>query len=96
MATQTTYPRRASLRTIAQAVIGVLLSVGVVVPAILAIIGEEFAAWLGADVVAAMGTVSLLCVALSGAAARIMAIPAVDEWLTRHLNAGAAPRRAAE
>ena len=87
--TQTREPCRTTARTIVQTALGILLAVGVVVPAAVAIVGEEWAAWLPADAAAVLGTVAAVAVAVSGTVARIMAIPAVNSWLDRvGLSAG--------
>lgn len=87
--TQVREPGRATARTVVQATIGVLLAIGIVVPAALAIIGDEFARWTSPEFVAVLGTASAVCVAVSAATARIMAIPQVNAWLANvGLSAG--------
>lgn len=86
--TQQAEPGRATWRTVVQAILATIVTLGVVVPLVVAIIGEELGdvlpegwyAWL----LGAAGVIG----AISGAVARIMAIPQVDEWLNRHLSLG--------
>lgn len=88
--TQVREPGKAALRTVVQTTIGVLLALGIIVPAALAIIGEELQQWLPPYAVEIMGTVAAAAVAISAITARIMAIPTVNAWLARvGLSAGA-------
>lgn len=82
--TQTRHPRRATFRTFLQQLVGWVVAAGVVLPAALAIVQTD----LG-DVIppAAMEWIVLVvgvAVAVSTAAAKIMAIPQVDAFLRRH------------
>jgi len=67
--TQTRYPWRATLRTIAAAAVGALTLIPVV------------AVTAGLDTVPAVAQV----VAVAGAITRVAAVPAVDAWLRRYL-----------
>ncbi|MFD2792595.1 hypothetical protein ACFS27_03440 [Promicromonospora vindobonensis] len=83
VSSQTAFPGRATVRTVVQTVIAVVLTAGVVLPAAVAVLGEELAAvlppaWL-AWLVGAAATVAAIAAALT----RIMAIPAVDAALRR-------------
>jgi hypothetical protein len=89
--TQQQHPKRAAWRTAVQTGLSVLLTLGVVLPAIVAIVAEEFGtvlpeAWL-AWLVGAAGVAA----SVSAALARIMAIPGVDAALKRlHLSSSPA------
>jgi protein-S-isoprenylcysteine O-methyltransferase Ste14 len=85
-ATQVTRPWTATFRTILQTVAGAILGAAGIVAA-LAILAPQFLAaiadvlppeWL-AWATAAVATIG----ALAGAFARVMAIPGVNEWLTK-------------
>lgn len=87
--TQVTHPARATARTAVQTAIGILLAAGTVIPAAVAIINAEWQAWMPDQVAAVLGVVAAVSIALSSTAAKIMAIPAVNEWLARlRLDAG--------
>ena len=87
--TQVAHPWRASLRT----AVAVLLGLALVLPVVWAIITEELdkAGW---DVPEPVATAVMAIIAAITAAAaivtRVMAIPAVSDWLTR-LNLGPTP-----
>ena len=87
--TQVAHPWRASLRT----GIAVLLGLALVLPIVWAIIGEELEK-VGWAIPEPVGTVvGVIIAAITAAAAivtRVMAIPAVSDWLTR-LNLGPTP-----
>lgn len=85
--TQTAFPWRATLRTALQ----VGLALGGVLASIWVIVADELGAWLTPDVQAWIAGAVALVVAGSAALARIMAIPAVNRWLTR-LGLGAEPK----
>ena len=88
--TQVVEPGRTTVRTAIQTAIGIVLAAGLVIPAAIAIIGDEFAAWTSPEVVRVLGVVSAVAIATSSALARIMAHPAVNAWLARvGLGAGA-------
>lgn len=87
--TQVAHPWRASLRT----AVAVLLGLALVLPIVWAIIGEELekVGWAIPEPVATV--VGVIIAAVTAAAAivtRVMAIPAVSDWLTK-LNLGPAP-----
>ena len=91
--TQVAYPWTAAARTALQAIAGAVLALAAFVAA-LAILAPQFLAavanilppaWL-AWATSAVATIG----ALAGAFARIMAIPGVNEWLTR-IKLSAAP-----
>lgn len=95
--TQIAFPWSATLRTILQTVSGLILGAwaiitvaAVLAPQLLAAIGDllppEWAAW-------AVGAVAFIG-ALAGAFARVMAIPGVNDWLTK-IKLGATPRHTA-
>ena len=87
--TQVAHPWRASLRT----AVAVLLGLALVLPIVWAIIGEELGK-VGWVIPEPVGTVvGVIIAAITAAAAivtRVMAIPAVSDWLTR-FNLGPAP-----
>ena len=87
MPTQTTYPWKAVLRTIVAAVIGL----GSVLPIAWVIVQEELGAILSPEVMARIGVGVTVALAVTGAITRVMAIPAVNDWLTR-LGLGAEPK----
>lgn len=83
------FPLQRAIRTAVQVIIAaaaILATTVVVAPQILAAIQDvlpgPFVAWL-------TGAIAVLA-GISAAVARVMAIPAVDEWL-RHFGAGSAP-----
>lgn len=92
--TQVAYPWAATLRTILQTVAGLILGAAAFVT-VLATLAPQFLAAI-ADLLPpewyawAVGAVAFIG-ALSGALARIMAIPGVNEWLTR-IKLGATPK----
>ena len=87
--TQVAHPWRASLRT----AVAVLLGLALVLPIVWAIIGEELEK-VGWAIPEPIGTVvGVIIAAVTAAAAivtRVMAIPAVSDWLTR-FNLGPTP-----
>ena len=87
--TQVAHPWRAALRT----AVAVLLGLALVLPIVWAIIGEELEK-VGWAIPEPIGTVvGVIIAAVTAAAAivtRVMAIPAVSDWLTR-FNLGPAP-----
>jgi len=91
--TQVAHPRKASLRTIVQALAGQVLALAAIIP-VLALVAPKFLDALGTLLPPAVyaylaGAVAFIAV-LSGAVARIMAIPGVNAWLTR-IKLGATP-----
>ena len=87
--TQVAHPWRATLRT----AVAVLLGLALVLPIVWAIIGEELGK-VGWVIPEPIGTVvGVIIAAITAAAAivtRVMAIPAVSDWLTR-FNLGPTP-----
>ena len=87
--TQVAHPWRAALRT----AVAVLLGLALVLPIVWAIIGEELGK-VGWAIPEPVGTVvGVIIAAITAAAAivtRVMAIPAVSDWLTK-LNLGPTP-----
>ena len=87
--TQVAHPWRASFRT----AVAVLLGLALVLPIVWAIIGEELGK-VGWAIPEPIGTVvGVIIAAITAAAAivtRVMAIPAVSDWLTR-FNLGPTP-----
>ena len=81
--TQQAEPGRASWRTVLQAVLGTIVTLGLVVPTAVAIIGEELGDILPAQWYAWLLGAAAVVGAISGAVARIMAIPVVDAWLSQ-------------
>ena len=79
--TQVGQPGRTTARTVVQTILGVLLSLGVVVPAVVGIVGDQWAPWLGPQALTILGVAAAVAAAISGTLARIMAIPAVNAWL---------------
>ncbi|PZR55212.1 hypothetical protein DNL40_02250 [Xylanimonas oleitrophica] len=85
--TQQAHPQRATWRTVVQGILSTVIVLGVVAPAVAAILGEELGHLLGEHAVATITAVGAGIAAVGGALARIMAIPAVDAWLQRlHLS----------
>lgn len=89
------YPWQRVIRTAAQYVAGTIIGVAaalavlvVVAPQVLDAIREflspEVYAWL-------VGAIAF-CAAASAALAKIMAIPQINDWLTKHTPLGSAPR----
>ena len=90
-ATQVKYPWRAAIRT----TIAVLVGLGITTPLIWAIILEETAK-AGVVIPASVGNVvsaglAILAVVV-GVVTRVMAIPSVNDVLTKTLDLGAKPR----
>lgn len=88
--TQVRYPLRAALRT----TLAIIVGVGVGLPIAWGIAQETLAAYLTPEQVAAVAWTVGLVVAISTTVTRIMAIPVVNDLLTRYLNIGAAPKPA--
>ena len=87
--TQVAHPWRASLRT----AVAVLLGLALVLPIVWAIIGEELAkvGWVIPEPVGTVvGSIIAAVTAAAAIVTRVMAIPAVSDWLTK-LNLGPAP-----
>lgn len=83
VSSQSAFPGRATVRTVVQNVISVVLTLGVVLPVVVSIAGEELAGLLPENWLAwAVGAAASVA-AIAAALTRIMAIPAVDAALRR-------------
>lgn len=82
--TQVQRPWRATLRTLAQQVVGWVIAAGLVLPLVLAIVQEELGDVIPPEVMAWVAGIVAVAVAISTAAAKIMALPQVDALLSRH------------
>lgn len=89
--TQVRFPIKAILRTIVQVGIPTLLTLCVIIPLIVQAILDNFGEVLPPQFTAWMLGVSAFVTALAATIARVMAIPAVNAWLT-HLGLGATPK----
>ncbi len=87
---QQSHPWRATLRTAFQVGIPALLTLCLVLPLVVDIVLDELGETLPAGVRAWLLAAAALITAIASAAARIMAIPAVDAWLDR-LKLSSAP-----
>ena len=87
--TQVAYPWRATVRTALAYIVGT----AVVLPLVWTAVQQTLGAYLSPAVAAAIGWTVALLVAVSTAVTRVMAIPAVNAWLTRVLDLGAAPAK---
>lgn len=83
VSSQSAFPGRATARSVVQAVVSVVLTAGVVLPIVVAILGEELAAILPASWLAWLVGAAASVAAIAAALTRIMAIPAVDAALRR-------------
>lgn len=81
--TQQAHPGRASWRTAVQSAIGTLLTLGVVLPIIVAVFNDQLKDYLPDAWEAWLVSAAVFVAALSATVARIMAIPAVDRWLKK-------------
>jgi hypothetical protein len=81
VSSQSAFPGRATWRTVVQNVISVILTLGVVLPLVVAIAGEELADVLPADWLLWAAGAAATVAAIAAALTRIMAIPAVDAAL---------------
>ena len=79
--TQVAFPWRATLRTIVQAGIPLLISLGVIVPEVVRIIMEESGESLPAGFRATLLSIAAFFTVLAAIIARVMAIPAVNSSL---------------
>lgn len=86
--TQVRYPWRAALRTL----LAYVVTAAVVLPIAYQIAEDALRAYLSPEVLAGVAWLVGLLVAISTAVTRIMAIPQVNDWLTRMLDWGAAPQ----
>jgi hypothetical protein len=75
--TQVRHPWRATVRT----AIAAITSAALLVPLVAHELGGESVPWVAA------------IIGVAAAITRVMAIPAVNEWLTRWLDLGATPRQ---
>ena len=78
-------------RAVARTALAILVGVGIVLPVVWAVVVDELGAYVPPETVAAGAWLVGLLVAASSAITRIMAIPAVNAWLTT-VGLGAAPR----
>jgi len=83
VSSQSAFPARATWRTVVQNLLAVVLTAGVVLPVVVAILGEELAAILPASWLAWLVGGAASVAAIAAALTRIMAIPAVDAALRR-------------
>jgi hypothetical protein len=85
---QVSYPWRATLRTASAYLLAALIAVGAALPLV-----QEFVAqfWPDSPIVAVVGTVSAIALALASLITRIMALESVNNFLTR-IGFGATPR----
>lgn len=90
-ATQVQHPWKATLRTIVQVGIPALLAFGVVIPQIIDIILETAGETLPVEARAWLLGAGVAVTAVAGAIAKIMALPLVNEWLTK-IGLGATPK----
>ena len=91
VATQVAYPWRAAIRTI----LAVVLGIGAVVPIMWVIITQEIekaGLVLPPEVIQVVGTGLAILAAVIGIITRIMAIPMVNNQLSKFVNIGALPR----
>ncbi|QLQ16157.1 MAG: hypothetical protein HZY73_11390 [Micropruina sp.] len=82
--TQVRYPWRAALRTL----LAYVVTAAVVLPIAYQIAEDALRAYLSPEVLAGVAWLVGLLVAISTAVTRIMAIPQVNDWLTRMLDWG--------
>jgi hypothetical protein len=85
--TQTVYPWKATLRT----AIAVIVAVAIVAPQVLAIVQDQLGGYIRPDIMTWLAWAVGLLVAISLALTRIMAIPAINGWLTS-IGLGATPK----
>lgn len=97
LSTQEQHPTKSSVRTFVQTLVPSLVLFVVVIPPIVQIVldevgkaGVELPSWL----FAALTGAALACSLIASIAARVMAIPGVNDWLKR-VGLGAEPRQAA-
>lgn len=86
--TQVAHPWKATVRTAIQTFLAVAAVLVLVAPEVQAFV-DQF--WPGSPVVAWIGAGAAFVAALAGLVTRIMAIPAVNDLLTR-VGLGASPR----
>lgn len=81
--TQVAHPGKATLRTAVANAVGVLVVAAVVLPLVSDIVEEELGQYLPDGWQAWLAGISAAIVALSAAVTRILAIPALQPWLTK-------------
>lgn len=87
MPTQTAFPWKATIRTGLQ----VLLGLGATLAAIWLVVQDELGGYLSPEAQALIGAIVAGTIAVSTTLARVMAIPAVNDWLTK-IGLGAEPK----
>ncbi|WNO28738.1 membrane protein [Microbacterium phage FlameThrower] len=90
-ATQVQHPVKAVLRTIVQVGIPTFIALGIVVPQIVDIILEQFGQSLPEQVTVVLLTTAGVVTGIAAVITRIMAIPLVNEFLTK-MGLGATPK----
>ena len=90
--TQSQYPWKATLRTIVQVGIPALITLVGVLPLIIQAVLDELGEQLPPGVRLWLLGAAALLTSVAAALARVMAIPAVNAWLTR-LGLGATPKQ---
>ena len=93
LTTQTAHPWQASLRTAVQVGIPALITLVGVLPVIIQIILDELGEVMPDGVRVWLLGAAVVLTAVATAIARIMAVPAVNAWLTS-IGLGAAPKNA--
>ena len=89
--TQISYPNRAMVRTIFQVGVPTLITLLIVIPEIIEITLEEYGDALPGQIRMWLLSASGVIVATAAIITRVMAIPSVNDLLTRK-NIGAAPK----
>ncbi len=89
--TQVQYPWKATIRTIVQVGIPALIALGVVIPQIIEVILQGFGETLPAEARIWLLGAGVAVTAVAGTLAKIMALPLVNEWLTK-FGLGAEPK----
>lgn len=89
--TQVQHPWKATLRTIVQVGIPAIITIGAIIPQVIDIILESLGETLPIGARAWFLAASLGVTAVAGAIARIMALPLVNELLTK-IGLGASPK----
>lgn len=86
--TQVAHPWKATIRTVIQTFLSVAAVLALIAPEIEAFVAEW---WPGSPVVAWIGIGAAFVASVAGVVTRVMAIPAVNEFLTK-VGLGATPR----
>ncbi|WP_424446463.1 hypothetical protein [Microbacterium sp. CH-015] len=89
--TQTAYPWKATLRTIVQVGVPAVITLVGVLPLIIQVVLDELGEQMPEGLRLWLLGAAALLTAVAAALARVMAIPAVNAWLTR-LGLGATPK----